>query len=184
VIEPALVEVRDLEQGFSLDRKFDLVICLEVAEHIAPASAHRLVQCLADHADLILFSAAIPHQGGSHHVNEQFPDYWAGLFSPLGFQPLDFIRPRIWTDNSVLWWLRQNVLLFAHERAIAANQRLRIEQQTERLLAVVHPVVYLSRLQMAEKMAHQYATLTSQIAQGGTFEVIRLPDGKLSIRQR
>jgi hypothetical protein len=37
---------------------------------------------------------------------------------------------------------------------------------------------------MAEKMAHQYATLTSQIAQGGTFEVIRLPDGKLSIRQR
>src|SRR5262245_51325328 len=124
-VDGALVTACDLERGFSLDRRFDLAVCLEVAEHLAAEAAEPLVASLAAHSDLVLFSAAIPHQGGHHHVNEQFPDYWAAHFARHGFRPVDLIRPRIWDDPAVLGWLRQNTLLFAHERAIAANDGLR-----------------------------------------------------------
>ena len=133
-VERELVTTLDLEQPFSLHRKFDLAICLEVAEHVSASAAEPLVESLAGHSDLVLFSAAIPHQGGHHHVNEQFPDYWKLRFAKHGLQPLDFIRPLVWNDAKVLWWLRQNTLLFAHERVLASNDRLRQEAAVRRPL--------------------------------------------------
>src|SRR6185437_16419734 len=97
------------------------------------------------HGDVVLFSAAIPGQGGHHHVNEQFPDYWSAHFARHGFRPLDLIRPRIWNDNAVLWWLRQNTLVFAHDRVIAGNEKLRRESLIPRPLSLVHPAVYLMK---------------------------------------
>ena len=79
-IDGGLVEVCDLEHGFSLGRKFDLTICLEVGEHLSPAAAEGFVRSLVNHSDVILFSAAIPYQRGADHRNERFPDYWAKFF--------------------------------------------------------------------------------------------------------
>ena len=146
VVEPALVQALDLESPFSLGRRFDLVICLEVAEHLSAAAAPAFVESLVRHSELVLFSAAIPGQGGHHHVNEQFPDYWAELFARRGYVPLDLFRARIWQDRSILWWLRQNVLLFATEGALAGNEKLRAAQSHGGPLAIVHPDVYLSRI--------------------------------------
>lgn len=115
-IDPEKFIPTDLERPFSLDRRFDLVECLEVAEHLDPAYASQLIESLASHGDVILFSAAIPGQGGTHHVNEQWPSYWIEKFSRVGFRPYDVIRPRIWTNQEVKVWYRQNILVFSNAR--------------------------------------------------------------------
>jgi hypothetical protein len=106
----------DLREPLSLDRKFDLVQSLEVAEHIDGARADVFVESLTRHGDVVLFSAAIPGQGGNGHVNEQWPSYWIGKFADAGFTLYDAIRPRIWNDSRVEVWYRQNTLLFSRER--------------------------------------------------------------------
>src|SRR5687768_2487400 len=64
----------DLAKPLRLSRKFDLVVCLEVAEHLPRSRADSLVDDLAALGSTVLFSAAIPFQGGTHHVNEQWPE--------------------------------------------------------------------------------------------------------------
>ena len=61
----------DLEESLKLDTQFDLVLSLEVAEHLKKESADIFVQNLISAGKLILFSAAIPQQGGQNHINEQ-----------------------------------------------------------------------------------------------------------------
>ncbi len=184
VVDSALVETRDLEQGFSLGRRFDLVICLEVAEHLSPESANRFVENLCAHGDLVLFSAAIPFQGGHHHLNEQFPDYWAGLFSSQGFRSVDLIRPRIWNDESVWYWLRQNTILFAHQRVLDSNEKLRQESEQSRPLNLVHPFYYLVRMNEVKKITDQHNAIINVLKTGGVFDVTPLPDGKVRITKR
>ncbi|WP_060937670.1 methyltransferase domain-containing protein [Mycolicibacterium chlorophenolicum] len=107
----------DLNAPLSLARRFDLVTCLEVAEHLPDYSAPTLVKSLIQHGDVVMFSAAVPNQGGTHHVNEQWPSYWVALFDTHGFNPYDLIRPRIWFNDRIEWWYRQNILIFANEDA-------------------------------------------------------------------
>lgn len=63
----------------------DAAVCLEVAEHLPEDSGQILVDSLADSADVVLFSAATPGQGGYRHVNEQPFDYWEARFVEHGF---------------------------------------------------------------------------------------------------
>jgi hypothetical protein len=105
-----------LESDFSPHRDFDLVECLEVAEHLEETAADRFVESLTSHTGTVLFSAAVPGQGGTHHVTEQWPSYWIPKFGRAGFQPFDVIRPRIWKDRRVVVWYRQNILIFANGR--------------------------------------------------------------------
>ena len=103
----------DLSVPLTLPERFDLAISLEVAEHLPPESAPIFVESLANLADFVLFSAAIPYQMGVHHVHLQWPDYWSGLFNQRGYVVVDVIRGRIWNDKSIPVWYRQNTLLFA-----------------------------------------------------------------------
>jgi cyclopropane fatty-acyl-phospholipid synthase-like methyltransferase len=88
----------DLSHAPESAGKFDLVVSLEVGEHIPSASAQTYVTFLTSLAPVVLFSAAIPLQDGTHHVNEQWPDYWAALFAKCGYVPVDAVRPAFW-DN-------------------------------------------------------------------------------------
>ena len=74
------------------DRRYDLAISLEVAEHLPPERADPFVTRLTELGDFILFSAAIPGQGGVNHVNEQWPEYWIDRFRQRGYVSLDIIR--------------------------------------------------------------------------------------------
>jgi len=120
----------DLRQPFSLGRTFDLVQSLEVAEHLEERCADAFVESLARHGDTILFSAAIPGQGGRHHVNEQWPSYWAEKFAKAGYDVYDVVRPKIWTDQRVAVWYRQNMLVFARGRTL---------EEVKPQLDLVHP---------------------------------------------
>jgi hypothetical protein len=85
-------EATDLSSPFGLPRTFDLAMSLEVAEHLPPQSAEGFVDCVTQLAPLVLFSAAIPRQGGTQHLNEQWPEYWAALFRARDYLPIDCIR--------------------------------------------------------------------------------------------
>ncbi|HME71940.1 MAG TPA: class I SAM-dependent methyltransferase [Myxococcota bacterium] len=106
---------RDISQPFRLSRSYDLVTCLEVAEHIDTGAADTLIDNLTSHGQLVLFSAAPPGQGGEYHVNERPYGYWRDKFASRGFHLFDFLRPRLLHQRNVEPWYRYNTLLFAHE---------------------------------------------------------------------
>ncbi len=103
----------DLTEPLELGRRFDFVITVEVAEHLPADAADIFVDSLVRHGNLVLFSAAIPGQGGNGHVNEQPPGYWVDRFSARGFELFDLVRYQVWDDKRVEYYYRQNLLLFA-----------------------------------------------------------------------
>jgi len=141
LIEESKFIAVDLEKGLNIDRKFDLVSCLEVAEHINPSFAEKLIHSLCSLSDVILFSAAIPGQEGTLHVNEQYPSYWANIFTKNNFIPIDCIRKNIWDNEKVSYWYRQNVLVYVNKRCIQNFERLELEanQTNPNFLNLVHP---------------------------------------------
>jgi len=148
-IDPSFFIVRDLRRPFALARKFDLAISLEVAEHLPPEGAEDFVKELARLAPVVLFSAAAPFQRGDGHVNEQWPGYWARLFVGLNYRALDCIRPRIWMDEQIAYWYRQNTILYVHADFLETHSELRnmAERLGPTVLPLVHPEVYVARSQ-------------------------------------
>jgi SAM-dependent methyltransferase len=139
--------VFDLKKPLQINRKFDLVISLEVAEHLPKEFAETFIDSLAKLGDVILFSAAIPFQGGTHHLNEQWPDYWAEKFFKRGFFVVDCIRKKIWKNENVDFWYAQNILLFVKKEYLSKNSHLEKEFKNTNLdqLSIVHPKMYLWR---------------------------------------
>jgi len=109
----------DLTEPFALGRKFDLVQSLEVAEHLPAQRASRFVDDLVAHGDVILFSAAVPNQGGEHHINEQPPEYWRRHFAGHGYAAYDWLRPQLRHDKRVERWYRFNSVIYANEAGAA-----------------------------------------------------------------
>ncbi|MPR33423.1 class I SAM-dependent methyltransferase [Salmonirosea aquatica] len=124
----------NLTQPVKLNERFDLAVCLEVAEHLPEASAEVLVSTLCDLSDQILFSAALPDQGGQNHLNEQFIDYWVNKFNQRGYICRDLFRAKIWNDSQIDCWYRQNMFFF--ER-IQENPIVQ-----EKINAYYHPEIY------------------------------------------
>ncbi len=112
----------DLENSWSLGRKFDMAICLEVGEHLSEGCAKDLVDSLARHSDRILFSAASPQQPGQNHINCQWPEYWQAMFNSRGFKCDDSIRWRIWSDKRIEPWYRQNLFVAEYNPEEAGNE--------------------------------------------------------------
>lgn len=136
----------NLESDFQSDEKFDLCICVEVAEHVSPDGAHRFVKNLCAMSEVVLFSAAIRQQGGVMHVNEQRQSYWANLFKDAGYECIDLFRPLFWTDQRVETWYRQNALLYikpSHPIAAKIKQR----EPLPGPLDIVHPELYEGNLE-------------------------------------
>lgn len=143
---------RALDETLDLGgRRFDLAMTLEVAEHLPPARAPGLVEELTAAAPVVFFSAATPDQGGAHHVNEQWPRYWAELFAARGYRAIDAIRPAVWEDEAVCWWYKQNCLLFASDAALAANPRLRDLADASPAVppSLVHPELFAQQVRLA-----------------------------------
>ncbi len=120
VLESNTFVPADLNLPLPVDGPFDLAVSLEVAEHLPACRARSFIEDLARLSDVVLFSAAIPLQGGVNHVNEQWQDYWAALFAEYGYKALDIVRPEIWTDERVKWWYRQNIMVFCKDSLIDA----------------------------------------------------------------
>jgi hypothetical protein len=140
-IPPERFAAADLRTGVKVDRRFDLCTCLEVAEHLPEESAAALVDGLVEVAPAVLFSGAIPGQGGRGHVNEQWPDYWGAHFERHGYIAVDCIRPRIWNLHGVPFWYAQNTFVFVEPAALGARPELEREHDAmvTHTLPLVHP---------------------------------------------
>jgi SAM-dependent methyltransferase len=129
----------DLATPLSLAERFDLVMSVEVAEHIPASAARGFVRTLTNLGPVVMFSAAIPHQGGSGHINEQWPEYWAELFRGLGYTVVDCIRPVIWDDPFVEYYYAQNILVFVDSSQLEKYPELSRRCDPKAPLGRVHP---------------------------------------------
>lgn len=154
-IEPVATFVRkelyryeDASAPISFNRRYDLAVSLEVGEHIGANNAAIFAHNLVKSSDILLFSAAIPGQGGTDHINEQWPNYWVQILASHGYRVFDVIRWMLWDEDTVPFWYRQNLLLFVNEECGDVCRRL--DSLPYRLFmptganAVVHPEKYLS----------------------------------------
>jgi SAM-dependent methyltransferase len=130
------IAIQDLEKPLAVDQRFDLCMCLEVAEHLSPERAGSLIADICRIADAAFFSAAIPQQTGRHHINCRWQTYWADLFAQQGRIAVDVIRQRFWGKRDVAWWYQQNALLYMAEDKAKA---LGYEPLERRLVNIVHP---------------------------------------------
>jgi SAM-dependent methyltransferase len=131
----------DMEQPVKLDKTYDLVISLEVAEHISEKNADVFVQSLVNAGKIILFSAAIPKQGGFNHVNEQWPEYWIEKFKKHGYVFHDIIRGRIWYNSNLEAYYKQNMFIVTPPPPPLKYVNPHIENVT--IYNIVHPHYYL-----------------------------------------
>ncbi|WP_288547147.1 hypothetical protein, partial [uncultured Helicobacter sp.] len=99
-------------------KPFALAQSIEVAEHLYAQYAQNLIDLLTSLSDIVLFSAAIPYQGGTHHVNEQPPIYWAKLFAKKDFVCFDILRDRFWENTKIAPCYRQNMMIYVHKSKI------------------------------------------------------------------
>jgi SAM-dependent methyltransferase len=116
-IAPSSFCAKNICELDSIPKKFDLALCLEVLEHLPDKVGKKIVRLMCNTTPLVLFSAAIPGQGGTNHVNERWHDYWHREFQENGFRVIDCIRPRILTNKEVELWYRQNIFLYASQSA-------------------------------------------------------------------
>jgi SAM-dependent methyltransferase len=144
----------DLTSPLASGERFDLVQSLEVAEHLPAKSAEAFVSFLCSLGPVVLFSAAIPYQGGTDHINEQWPEYWAELFNTHGYVTVDAIRDRVWANPRVAYYYAQNALLFVHSDHV---ERLGLQgwKQSSKMSAAlsrVHPRAWLEIQEKAPKL--------------------------------
>src|SRR5262249_15823855 len=144
-IDPGLFTPVDLEKPIRLNRAFEMAVCLEVGEHLIPAWVVCFVDELTRLAPVIAFSAAIPGQGGTNHINEQWPSYWTALFAKRRYQVFDCLRARLWYDERIVVCYRQNLLFYVSEslgNLFAGHPRVGLD--------AVHPEHHAVALQYME----------------------------------
>ncbi len=150
---------RDLTKCFAnVGRRFDLAMSLEVAEHLPKSCGERFVKELTSLSDVVLFSAAVPGQGGTNHINEQWQSYWSQIFKQEGYVCLDLIRPRIWGDEEVDFWYRHGVLLYVRDDKKTSYFRGSDLRSSPLFLDIVHPrrfEITTKRLEHQQKKGEQ-----------------------------
>jgi hypothetical protein len=136
----------NLNKRLRLSKRYDLAISLEVAEHLPRDCAQEFVLSLTEMSDFVLFSAAIPFQGGINHINEQWQHHWVELFATYDYVVHDFIRANIWNDSKIPFWYRQNVLFFSTKgKKSHISSDVNVLGARSLPLDIVHPELFLSK---------------------------------------
>lgn len=148
-IEHDLSETNPTDIGY-----YDLAMCIEVAEHLPQEAADRFIDFLTSHADVILFSAAIPGQGGTGHLNEQPQSFWYNKFADRHFDCFDIIRPIFWNDPVINVIYKQNMLVYVRtessfHKKLLESEHSEFQVTTKFQLDRIHP--YLFELRISPK---------------------------------
>jgi 2-polyprenyl-3-methyl-5-hydroxy-6-metoxy-1,4-benzoquinol methylase len=112
------VEIHNLEHELKCDNPFDMVLCIEVAEHLEEQYADNLIITISNFCrlnGLLVFSAAHKGQGGVGHLNLQDKEYWTRKLQRRGFALLLHKTSKLrsqWKKAHVMKWLYQNVMVF------------------------------------------------------------------------
>ena len=125
-------------------QEYDMCICLEVAEHISLLNADKFVNFITSHSKLVVFSAAIPNQGGFNHINEQWGEFWDFKFKQLGYEKFDILRPILWDQEDITWPYKQNLLVYSHENNKILNHELKM-MPNNKLINPIHYESYINK---------------------------------------
>ena len=173
----------NLAEGIEIPKRFDLAISVEVAEHLPFHRAESFVADLVRLSDLVLFSAALPYQGGTDHINEQWLEFWAILFRRHGYVACDLFRSRIWGNKSVEYWYSQNLILFC-KQDIAVDLFPVETIAADRPLSFVHPLTFVFNTTRFRPLSGQALylefedyqnLLTSYLAGGTNLPLLKTP---------
>jgi len=137
----------DLENMAMHAGQFEMALCIELAEHLSEESGQKLIVFLTSHSDAVLFSAAVPGQGGTGHINERLQSYWHKKFLECGFECFDLVRPLIWCDDDVNVIYKQNMLFYARRGSAIFTKLVQQEKTINRVsscfeLDVIHPDLF------------------------------------------
>lgn len=135
----------DLTKPPQINRRFDLAICLEVAEHLPSEAEKSLMDFLISLSPIIAFSASIPYQNGTGHINERWLEHWIEQFGARNYLPIDCVRPRFWNHPDVEWWYSQNTILYVSETELAKYPKIEVlyNAAPTKPFSCVHPRLLL-----------------------------------------
>ena len=157
LIDPSRFLATDLADRFDVGRRFDLAISVEVAEHLPFHRSETFVADLVKLSPCVLFSAALPYQGGTNHVNEQWLEFWAIFFRRHGYVACDLFRPRIWSDKRVEFWYSQNLVIFCQQELAEIFPKETLA--ASRPLSFPHPVTLLANAARHRPLASEARAL-------------------------
>lgn len=151
----------NLASPLEIDREFDLALCLEVAEHLPSERNESLVKELAAASPVVLFSASLPHQDGTGHINEQWLEYWVDIFAGYGYGAIDCIRAKFWNDPSVDWWYKQNAILYVRTSALSDYPKLAaLPNSPFPPVSIIHPEFLLHKQRRLEMPLAELVPMT------------------------
>jgi len=169
-----------------LPRRYDLIVTIEVLEHMPQDQAERALANLCQSTDDILFSSTPFDYKEASHLNVHSPEYWATLFARQDFyRDVDFDAafitpwatrfrrrndpaPRLISDYERRFWMlwKENTDL----RSLALDMRAEIARGAPRLAELEHAAAAL-QAQVADKerglaaLHERIAELEAAIAQ-------------------
>ena len=153
----------DIEEGLKIDNKFDLALCLEVLEHVDEKYADQAIEVLTNLSDRIVFSAAIPGQGGQNHVNEQWIEYWRFKFNEKGFEIYDIFRPYFWNNKELAVWYKQNLFLFVKKNTDFDISKIQ-KQTNSSINDYIHPNLFTQKTIDINELTTQKSKLSDEIS--------------------
>ena len=163
----------DLTVPLDLGRRFDLAVSLEVAEHLPETAATDFIETLTRLAPAVLFSAAVPSQGGAGHVNEQWQEYWRARFAANGFIATDPIRPMIWGRPGIANYYQQNIVVYVDRERIGDFPRLHA-LPVEHSVNLVHHTLLERQLDTDPTISEIVRVLPRAIKNSAKFHARRL----------
>lgn len=93
-----------------LPERFDLVVSIEVLEHLYTEDGEKAIANLCKLTDAIIFSSTPDDFSDPTHLNVQQREYWARLFAQNGFLDDLVYRPKYLTYHAVCYRRRENML--------------------------------------------------------------------------
>ena len=178
VIEENDFRYEDLASKIDLPNQFDLAISLEVAEHIDEKSSEIFINNLTKASKIVLFSAAVPGQRGSGHVNEQWPEYWIEKFKSRNYVAIDIIRPSIWNESKIKSWYKQNTILFIHKNKVSEYPSLiPFLDESRNIWSIVHPDVFVRQIQISHPKFSNFSQLI------GSLPIVTFRSAKIFLKK-
>lgn len=108
----------DAAKPIHINRCFDLVVCIEVAEHINKRQSSRLVANCTNLGRQVFFTAAPKGQSGVGHINLQSYSFWIKLFAKQGFKHQVLLSKTLQEHmraENVLSWIADNLMVFSSQ---------------------------------------------------------------------
>lgn len=84
-----------------LEEYYDLITCIEVAEHLAEEEGRQLIKNICQHTDEVLFSSTATDFDDPTHINVQPPQYWKAFFAEHDFYPALHFEPNFGIPHAI-----------------------------------------------------------------------------------